>query len=58
MGCVASLDGLKAVVGEGGAFLVVLGSPEGDDFFWCKEGGIVAVSFGGANGVGGPRAVV
>ena len=50
-GGVARLDGLEAIVGEGRVFLVVLGLPEGDDFFFGEELGIVAVAFGGVNGV-------
>lgn len=55
-GGVARLDGLEAIVGEGRALLVVLGLPEGDDFFFGEEVGIVAVAVGGGNGVEGfPR---
>ena len=43
-GGVARLDGLEAIVGEGRALLVVLGLPEGDDFFFREELGIVAVA--------------
>lgn len=51
VGGVAGLDGIEAVVCEGGVLLGIFGFPKGDDFFGGKEGGIVAVSFGGVNGV-------
>lgn len=48
---VSGLNGIHAVVGEGGVLLFVLGGPEGDDFGGGEEGGIVAVSVCGIDGV-------
>ena len=44
-GGIACLNGLKAIVGEGGMFLFIFGLPEGDDFIFREELGIVAVAF-------------
>lgn len=46
MGGIAGLDGLEAIVGEGRVLPVVLGLPEGDNFFLREELCIIAVAFG------------